>query len=106
METRTRDVTNTGLSHAASRPDPIYMQECFEFRSIFFPTPYDCVTLFLWRIMLSKFRDENLILLAHHFQTAVVADVRSLPNGYEFRSQMARVLHFSTLCIPPDLRTY
>lgn len=40
--------------------------------------------------MLSKFRDDNLILLAHNFQTAVVTVLRSLlPNSYELRSQMA-----------------
>jgi hypothetical protein len=41
-----------------------------------------------------------------NFQTAVVAVVRSLLlNSYEYRSQMARVLQFSTLCIARGLHT-
>jgi hypothetical protein len=79
---------------------------CVEFRCISFPTSYDCVTHFVRRTMLSEFRDENLILLPHNFQTAVVAVVRSrLLSSYEFRSQMARVLQFSTLCKPCGLQT-
>lgn len=98
--------TTQAQSQTASRPDPIYMQVCFEFRCIFFPTTYDRVTHFVRRTMLSKFRDENLLLLAHNFQTAVVVVVRSLLlNGYEFRSQMARVLQFCTLCIARGLHT-
>ena len=56
--------------------------------------------------MLSKLKDEHLILLAHNFQTVVVATVHLLlPNIYEFRSQMARVLQFCTLRIPRGLHT-